>query len=101
MDYLVQVDVVKCFDSIDHRLLLEHLSKLLGTDNAPLIDLINCFLKTPILDKKGNDYSNSEVGLPQGSPISPSIIPASTRLLVYYQLGASLHKPFNKGRSKT
>ena len=56
MDSMVQVDVVKCFDSIDHRLLLEHLSKLLGTDNAPLIDLINCFLKTPSLSKKGNDY---------------------------------------------
>lgn len=74
MDSMVQVDVVKCFDSIDHRLLLEHLSKLLGTDNAPLIDLINCFLKTPRLSKKGNDYSNSEVGLPQGSPISPVLI---------------------------
>ena len=44
MDYMVQVDVVKCFDSIDHRLLLEHLSKLLGTDNAPLI---GCIFKSP------------------------------------------------------
>jgi hypothetical protein len=32
------------------------------------------FLKAEIRDRKGNNYSNAEVGIPQGSPLSPILM---------------------------
>lgn len=46
----------------------------LGPDNLPFIDLIGRFLKTNILDRKGRNYACYEVGIPQGSPLSPVLM---------------------------
>lgn len=74
LDRLVKSDVVKCFDNIDHELLTSFLVSDLGQGNQPLCDLINGFLKTEIRDKQGNDYSNKERGIPQGSSLSPVLM---------------------------
>jgi len=36
------------------------------------MNLIAGFLKTPIRDKDGNDYSCEKEGIPQGSAVSPN-----------------------------
>lgn len=74
LDRLIKSDVVKCFDNIDHELLISFLASDLGPENLPLCDLINGFLKTEIKDKQGNDYSNKEKGIPQGSSLSPVLM---------------------------
>jgi hypothetical protein len=57
---------VKCFDRIDHQLLLSNLRGLLGHKNEPVVELISSFLKTPIYDRHGKNYANVDrgIGLP-------------------------------------
>jgi hypothetical protein len=43
--------VVKCFDRIDHELLLNQLREQFGQENEGFVALVNCFLKTYILDR--------------------------------------------------
>lgn len=74
VDRLIKSDVVKCFDNIDHGLLISVLRSYLGEGNPSFCDLISAFLQTPILDKKRNDHSNHTKGIPQGSPLSPVLM---------------------------
>lgn len=71
LDRIIKSDVVGCFDNINHRLLIDAIQSYLGKENLLFCDLILAFLQTPILDKKGNDYSNHTKGIPQGCPLSP------------------------------
>lgn len=54
VDRLKQSDVVKCFDNIDHGLLISALQSDLGEENLAFLDLILRFLRTIIWDSK--DY---------------------------------------------
>jgi hypothetical protein len=74
MDYLIQCDVVKCFDCIRHDLLLPLLGECFGPENEDFVKLIQAFLTTEIFDKNGRNYACREVGIPQGSPISPVLM---------------------------
>jgi hypothetical protein len=38
------------------------------------LDLIDRFLKADILDREGVNYACAEVGIPQGSPVSPVLM---------------------------
>jgi len=73
MDYLIQCDVVKCFDRIRHDLLLPLLRECFGPENEDFIKLIHAFLTTDIYDKykKNKNYACLEVGI---SPISPVLM---------------------------
>lgn len=57
LDLLIQCDIEKCFDRIDHELLLSFLTDKLGSQNFMMVDLIASFLKTPIFDKRGHNYT--------------------------------------------
>lgn len=74
IDRLIKADIVKCFDNIDHKILISVLQDSLGEENEFLCHQLLNFVKTPILDKKGNDYSNQTKGIPQGSPLSPVLM---------------------------
>lgn len=74
MDRLIKSDIVKCFDNINHDLLISFVSSDLGQGNSDFCDLISDFLKTETLDWKGNDYSNKDKGIPQGSSLSPVLM---------------------------
>jgi retron-type reverse transcriptase len=76
LDRLIKSDIVKCFDNINHDQLISFLLSDLGQENSGFCDLISDFLKTEILDRKGNDYSNKERGIPQGSSLSPVLMNA-------------------------
>lgn len=72
MDLLIKADIVKCFDNIDHQLLLSALHDHLGEANRPFVNLISNFIKTKIWDdKKKEDCSHKTQGLPQGCSPSP------------------------------
>ena len=45
-----------------------------GMENKEVCDLVLAFLRTPIKDKEGNDYSNGTKGMAQGSPLSPVLM---------------------------
>lgn len=74
LDKLIKADVAKCFDNIDHELLLGLLQAHLGPENAPLFQLIEAFCKTDILDKEGNNFAFKFKGIPQGCSVSPVLM---------------------------
>jgi RNA-directed DNA polymerase len=76
-DYVYKSDIIKFFDNINKKVLLEKISKSLGTDQSlmPLIeDHLNCAVENI---KKVADYDpeiynpKPLLGLAQGSPLSP------------------------------
>lgn len=75
LNRLLNEDIVKSIDSIYREdLLYSFLQTDLGPRNFYLCELVRAFLKTPILDSKGYDYSNQEKGIPQGSSLSPVLM---------------------------
>lgn len=81
MDSIIKCDVRNCFSSIGHDILLKTLIDHLGQVNMSFIGLIEGFLKSDIFDRKGKNYACSEVGIPQGSPISPTLMNVFLHLL--------------------
>ena len=65
--YVIEGDIKGCFDNINHN----HILKTLDNWDTPqwAINTISKMLKSGILHN--NDYSESEVGTPQGGVISP------------------------------
>ena len=65
--YIVDIDLAKFFDEVNHDRLLRRLSHRIG--DPMLLKLINKFLKSGILE--GGLSSQRTKGTPQGSPLSP------------------------------
>jgi group II intron reverse transcriptase/maturase len=65
--YIVDIDLAKFFDEVNHDRLLWRLSQRMG--DPVLLKLINKFLKSGILE--GGLSSQRTKGTPQGSPLSP------------------------------
>lgn len=65
--YIVDIDLAKFFDEVNHDRLMWSLSQRIG--DKVLLNLINKFLKSGILE--GGLSSQRTKGTPQGSPLSP------------------------------
>lgn len=65
--WVVTADIRKCFDSIDHEILLRLLGDVIG--DRDLLDLIGRWLVADVIDFM--DVIPSELGVPQGESISP------------------------------
>jgi len=65
--WAVTADIRKCFDSIDHDILLRLVGDVIG--DTDLLDLIRHWLATDVIDFM--DVFPSELGVPQGEAISP------------------------------
>lgn len=65
---VVEMDVEKFFDSMDHEWLMNKLGEKIG--DAHLLRLIRRMLRNSVLDHEGVLRTN-ERGTPQGSPLSP------------------------------
>jgi group II intron reverse transcriptase/maturase/CRISPR-associated endonuclease Cas1 len=65
--WAVIADIKKCFDSIDHSVLLHFLSKRVGDQD--LLNLVRHWLTVDVLDF--HDLLPTEIGIPQGESLSP------------------------------
>jgi group II intron reverse transcriptase/maturase len=66
--WIVEVDIEKCFDTIDQKLLLEFIKEEIA--DGRVIRLIRSFLEAGVMEEMGT-YRNVLTGTPQGGVISP------------------------------
>jgi group II intron reverse transcriptase/maturase len=67
--WVVDMDLSKCFDTLDHDLILSSIRKRIS--DGSILDLVRKFLKSGVMTDEG--WQASEVGSPQGGVISPLI----------------------------
>jgi RNA-directed DNA polymerase len=65
--HVVDMDLSKCFDTLDHELILKFVRKRI-TDGS-ILNLIKQFLNSGVM--MGSTFENSDIGSPQGGVISP------------------------------
>ncbi len=66
-EWVVDLDIEKFFDTVNHDKLIAILRERVNEDNV--IKLIRAFLKAGVMEK--GLYSATEEGVPQGGPLSP------------------------------
>jgi RNA-directed DNA polymerase len=66
-EWVIEGDIKGCFDNIDHRVLMEAISKRIA--DRDILWLIRRFLKAPVIDN--NLRLRVEKGTPQGGVLSP------------------------------
>jgi len=66
-DIVVDIDIEKFFDNVNHDILMSKLTKYI--DDKPLLRLIRRFLRAGMM--QNGVYSKRDIGTPQGSPLSP------------------------------
>lgn len=67
LNWVIDMDLSKCFDTLDHELIIESVRKRV-TDGS-ILKLIRLFLSTGVM--KSGEFEPSIVGSPQGGVISP------------------------------
>ena len=67
-EYVVDADISKFFDNVDHELLLEQVNE--EVSDGSVLGLIRAFLKSGVL-LGGVEWEPTEKGTPQGGPLSP------------------------------
>jgi len=67
LDHVVVMDLSKCFDTLDHELILSSVNEKVS--DGKVLRLIDSFLKSGIIDK--GKFEPTEKGSPQGGIISP------------------------------
>jgi group II intron reverse transcriptase/maturase len=92
--WFVEGDLQKCFDSIDHHILINILRKRIADQN--FLDLIWKFLRAGYLEQW--TYHNTYSGTPQGSIISPIL--ANICLNEFDNYMAQYAKNFNQGKQR-
>ena len=65
--HVVDMDLSKCFDTLDHELILSGLRKRIA--DGSVLGLVRQFLQSGVMT--GNGWEETEVGSPQGGVISP------------------------------
>ena len=65
--HVVDMDLSKCFDTLDHELILKFVRKRIA--DGSILNLIKQFLNSGVMI--GSAFESSEVGSPQGGVISP------------------------------
>jgi len=67
LEYVVDMDLSKCFDTLDHEIMLKAVSEHIS--DGRVLDLIRKFLKSGVMHS--NNFSKTEIGSPQGGVCSP------------------------------
>ncbi len=70
LPWAVDMDLSKCFDTLDHELILKSLNRKIS--DGTLLNLIKQFLKAGVMIDGA--IENTEVGSPQGGVISPLLM---------------------------
>ena len=96
VNWFIEGDISKCFDSFDHKLLIQTVAKKVA--DKGFLDLLHKALSAGYLFQ--NQYFSPELGTPQGSIVSPILCNILLHQLDNFIL--SLKKDFDKGtRRKT
>lgn len=69
LSWVVDLDLSKCFDTLDHNLIAECFRKRIA--DGSILNLLTLFLKSGVMI--GNQWHTSETGSPQGGVISPLV----------------------------
>lgn len=69
LKYVLDMDLSKCFDTLDHELIIEGINKKVS--DGRVLKLIKEFLKSGVM--KNRSFKETELGSPQGGVISPLI----------------------------
>ena len=67
LDHVVDMDLSKCFDMLDHEWILKSVGK--RVKDGSILKLIEMFLKSGVMNN--NLFETTEIGSPQGGVISP------------------------------
>lgn len=67
LEQVVDMDLSKCFDTLDHEQMIEAVAEKISDGRT--LNLIRSFLKSGVMQE--DNYSETEVGSPQGGVISP------------------------------
>jgi len=67
LKHVVDMDLSKCFDRLDHELILNGVSRRIS--DGRILDLIRKFLKAGVM--RDGSWEETEIGSPQGGVISP------------------------------
>jgi len=67
-EWVVDADISKFFDNVDHELLLDELNKQVS--DGSVLKLVRAFLESGVL-MGGGEFEPTEIGTPQGGPLSP------------------------------
>jgi len=93
--YIVEADIKGFFDNMDHAWLMRMLQQRI--DDAPLLNLINQWLKARIKEPDGG-YHKPDTGTPQGGVISPVLANIYLHYALDLWFGKRI-KPRLKGRA--
>ena len=69
LDWVVDLDLSKCFDTLDHDFIIKTFRKRIA--DGSVLNLINLFLKSGVMID--GSWQASEIGSPQGGVISPLV----------------------------
>lgn len=67
LEHAVDMDLSKCFDTLDHKIIMEAVSERIS--DGRVLSLIEKFLKSGVMHS--DNFTKTEIGSPQGGVISP------------------------------
>jgi RNA-directed DNA polymerase len=88
-DWVIDLDISKFFDEIDHELLMKAVDKLIEEKWIKMY--VERWLKMKTVDKEGKEYDRAGKGTPQGGVISPLL----SNLFLHYALDKWLEKNYS------
>lgn len=88
-DWVIDLDISKFFDEIDHELLMKAVEKLIGEKWIKMY--VERWLKMKIINKEGKECDRTGKGTPQGGVISPLL----ANVFLHYALDKWLEKNYN------
>jgi len=95
--WVIEGDLTKCFDTIDHKTLLNTLKKRISCELT--LQLIHLALKAGYIDPEfPNSHQSPDVGTPQGSVVSPLL--ANIILHEFDTYIEELQKTFSRGTQR-
>ena len=71
-DWVIDLDITKFFDEIDHELLMKAVERMVEEKWVRMY--VSRWLKMKIVDKEGKQYDRQGKGTPQGGVISPLLV---------------------------
>ena len=79
-DWVIDLDIAKFFDEIDHELLMKAVERM--TEEKWVRMYVSRWLKMKIINKEGKEYDRQGKGTPQGGVISPLL----SNIFLHYAL---------------